>query len=29
VQASCGSGTFTENADDLASVVAVVLPDGG
>jgi hypothetical protein len=28
VQASCGSGTFTENADDLASVVAVVLPDG-
>jgi AcrR family transcriptional regulator len=27
VQASCGSGTFTENADDLASVVAVVLPD--
>jgi AcrR family transcriptional regulator len=28
VLASCGSGTFTENADDLASVVAVVLPDG-
>jgi AcrR family transcriptional regulator len=28
VQASCGSGTFSENADDLASVVAVVLPDG-
>jgi AcrR family transcriptional regulator len=28
VQASCGSGTFTENADDLASVVAVVLPEG-
>jgi AcrR family transcriptional regulator len=28
VQASCGSGTFNENADDLASVVAVVLPDG-
>src|SRR6202048_4943187 len=28
VQASCGSGTFTENADDLASVVAVVLSDG-
>ena len=27
VQASCGSGTFIENADDLASVVAVVLPD--
>ena len=27
VQASCGSGTFSENADDLASVVAVVLPD--
>jgi AcrR family transcriptional regulator len=28
VQASCGSGTFAENADDLASVVAVVLSDG-
>jgi AcrR family transcriptional regulator len=28
VQASCGSGTFSENADDLVSVVAVVLPDG-
>jgi AcrR family transcriptional regulator len=28
VQASCGSGTFSENADDLARVVAVVLPDG-
>ena len=28
VQASCGSGTFSENADHLASVVAVVLPDG-
>ena len=28
VLASCGSGTFTENADDLASVVAVVVPDG-
>jgi AcrR family transcriptional regulator len=28
VQASCGSGTFSENADDLASVVAVVLPGG-
>jgi AcrR family transcriptional regulator len=28
VQAGCGSGTFSENADDLASVVAVVLPDG-
>jgi AcrR family transcriptional regulator len=28
VQASCGSGTFNENAEDLASVVAVVvLPD--
>ena len=27
VQASCGWGTFSENADDLASVVAVVLPD--
>jgi len=27
-QASCGSGTFLENADELASVVAVVLPDG-
>jgi hypothetical protein len=27
VQASCGSGTLSENADDLASVVAVVLPD--
>ncbi len=27
VQASCGSGTFSENADDLTSVVAVVLPD--
>ncbi|MDT5019323.1 MAG: hypothetical protein QOD39_5483 [Mycobacterium sp.] len=28
VQASCGSGTFIENADDLTSVVGVVLPDG-
>ena len=28
VQASCGSGTFSENADDLTSVIAVVLPDG-
>jgi AcrR family transcriptional regulator len=28
VQASCGSGTFSENADDLTSVVAVVLADG-
>jgi AcrR family transcriptional regulator len=28
VQASCGSGTFSENADDLTSVVGVVLPDG-
>jgi AcrR family transcriptional regulator len=27
VQASCGSGTFSETADDLASVVAVVLHD--
>jgi AcrR family transcriptional regulator len=28
VQASCGWRTFSENADDLTSVVAVVLPDG-
>ena len=28
VQASCGADTFRQTADDLASVVAVVLPEG-
>jgi AcrR family transcriptional regulator len=28
VHASCGAGTFRQTADDLASVVAVVLPHG-
>jgi AcrR family transcriptional regulator len=28
VHASCGADTFRQTADDLASVVAVVLPDG-
>jgi hypothetical protein len=27
VHASCGAGTFRQTAEDLASVVAVVLPD--
>jgi AcrR family transcriptional regulator len=28
VRASCGAGTFRQTADELASVVAAVLPDG-
>jgi hypothetical protein len=29
VHASCGGPTFQQTADDLANVVAAVLPDGG